>query len=108
MPYQQHHQQQYSPGLGIAPLGLVAESERNILCTLSATKPHSVIPKPVTHPRGDHGVVPVLVLGVGDAAEVDEHRDERSEVEEGRQAGEPELLQQNHYSSRRETIKKEG
>ena len=53
--------------------------------------------KKKTHPRGDHGVVPVLVHGVGDAAEVDEHRDERREVEEGRQASEPKLLRQQHH-----------
>ena len=58
--------------------------------------------KQKTHPRGNHGVVPVLVVGVGDAAEVDEHRDERSEVEEGRHAREPKLLQQRRYLSLRE------
>ena len=37
---------QQAPGLRIARVGLVADSFRTILCSLSATKPTGAIPKP--------------------------------------------------------------
>ena len=44
------------------------------------------------HPSGNLGVVPVLVLDVGDSTELDDLSHECSEVEESPEGGKPKLL----------------
>ena len=58
----------------------------------------------MTYPCRDLGVVPVLPLGVGDPAELDDLGQEGGEVEEGPEGGEPELLKMKQTKFQLRTI----